>query len=44
MRYEKPEIVSCNPAIATIQSGSNPKQLDVIDSTKATDPAYEADE
>jgi hypothetical protein len=44
MRYEKPEIVSYDPAIAAIQSTQNPKQLDVIDSTKATDPAYEADE
>ena len=44
MKYEKPEILSSEPAIVAIQSGSTPKQLDVIDSTKATDPAYEADE
>ena len=44
MKYQKPELVPFELAITAIQSGSQQKQIDVADSTKATDPAYEADE
>jgi hypothetical protein len=43
MNYQKPEIVRSESAIAAIQS-TQQKQIDRVDSTKATDPAYEADE
>jgi hypothetical protein len=45
MKYEKPEVVKLESAVAAIQSGGVSKQKDALDSGhQPTNPAYEADE
>jgi hypothetical protein len=45
MKYEEPEVVTLESALAAIQSGGLSKQKDAVDSGhQPTNPAYEADE
>jgi hypothetical protein len=46
MKYEKPEIVLCESALAAVQSGQTQKSFDPIDLDQSlpSDAAYEADE
>ncbi len=46
MKYEKPQVVLCESALAAVQSGQTQKSFDPADQdlSQPSDAAYEADE